>query len=139
MNFRHLLVTFAGAAALTFMAACSDTRRADRPAGTDATADRLDADWMRERDEYVTRRERELNDVDQRWENFKDRASAKSRSAWNELKEETTGIRRDLSELRTSSRESWEDAKRGMDARWEEFERDVNDVFSTDDRPNPNP
>jgi hypothetical protein len=137
VKIRYLLTALAGGLFL-LVSACSDTRRSESaPSGTPAaSADRVDNDtWARERDAYVTRRERELEEYDQRWENFKAKANAKSRRAWADLKEETSGMRRELSELRASSKENWEEAKRKMDSGWEKFEGKVRDVFDGDDHP----
>jgi hypothetical protein len=139
MYIRHPLLALIGTAALTFTVACSDQRRgkAERESPT-ATAERTDTDnWARERDEYVAQRQRELADVDRRWENFKSKASAKSRTAWNEVREESAGLRRELNELRNSSKESWSEAKRRIDAGWEKFEAKVRDAFTNDQNQTP--
>ena len=136
MKIRNLMLGLVGAVALTFTMACGDADRADR-VDSPAAAGRMDDDnWMRERDEYIAERERELNDVEARWENFQNRANAESRQAWNEVKQETAGMRRELNELRNASRENWEEAKARMDSGWDRFENRVNDVFDADERPN---
>jgi hypothetical protein len=92
--------------------------------------------WMRERDEYIAERENELNDIESRWDAYQNRASAQSRRAWDEVKQETAGMRRELNELKNATRENWEEAKARMDSGWDRFENKVNDVFDADERPN---
>ena len=136
-NLHHLILGLVGAAALTFTSACSRTERADREMDSPSTADRIENDsWMSERNEYIARRENELNDIEARWQRFENRASAESRQAWNEVKEQTAGLRRELSELKAASRETWEEAKGRMDAGWERFEDKVDNIFGGDNRPN---
>jgi hypothetical protein len=138
MRIHRLLLGLAGAAVLTFTTACSDTRRAENtPADPPvASADRTtDEAWVRERDEYVTRRERELDDYDRRWENFKNKASDKSRRTWNEVKEESSGLRRELRDLKNATKENWNEAKRRLDSGWDRFETKMRDVFTDDDHP----
>jgi hypothetical protein len=136
MNIRHIMLGVVGAAALTFTMACGDADRADR-VDSPVAADRMDNDnWMRERDEYIAERENELNDIDSRWDSYQNRANAKSREAWNDVKQETAGMRRELNELKNASRENWEEAKARMDSGWDSFENKVNDVFDADERPN---
>jgi hypothetical protein len=125
-----------GAAALTLTMACGDADRADR-VDSPVAAERMDNDnWMRERDEYIAERENELNDIESRWDSYQSRANARARAAWNDVKQETVGMRRELNELKNASRENWEEAKARMDSGWDSFENKVNDVFDADERPN---
>jgi hypothetical protein len=125
-----------GAAALTLTMACGDADRADR-VDSPVAAERMDNDnWMRERDEYIAERENELNDIESRWDSYQSRANARARAAWNDVKQETAGMRRELNELKNASRENWEEAKARMDSGWDSFENKVNDVFDADERPN---
>jgi hypothetical protein len=136
MKIREMLLGFAGVAALALTGACSDTRRAQNtPSETPMTsADRVDDDnWMRDRDEYVNRREKELDEYDRRWNEHKNNASAKSRRAWDDVKDESSGLRRELRELKNSTKENWQEAKAKLDSGWDKFETKMKDVFDTDD------
>jgi hypothetical protein len=75
--------------ALILTAGCGrdDRGTADRTDMPATTADRTaDTDWMRDRDEYIARRENELDEIERRWDNYQGTASEKSRLAWNEVK-----------------------------------------------------
>ena len=134
MQFRQFMLGLVGAAALTVTIACGDARRADRVDNDTTMADRVDDSWMRERDAYIERREADLERYDNRWNEYKERANAKSRRAWDEVKEESAGMRRELSELKNSSKDNWEAAKNRMDNGWDKFEGKMKDIFGDDNR-----
>jgi hypothetical protein len=138
MTFRNVGLTLLGLAVLTTTIGCRETRtaeedRAERPAaaGTRGTAE---TDWTAERDEYIARREGELDELDRRWENFRDQAGARSRAAWERAQKESSELRRELRELRTASGDAWEQGKQRIDARWQTFEANVQEVFGSHER-----
>jgi hypothetical protein len=138
MKIRNFLTAVLGVAVLGVTIGCTENRRAEQaPTETPVeSADRADRDWTAERDEYIARRERQLDEYESRWENFQDTASAKSRAAWNEVKEESAELRAELRDLRGASKEKWEAGKRKLDNGWDRFETKVRGVFDDDDRPN---
>lgn len=134
MQIRHLMLGLVGAAALTLTIACGDARRAERVDNDTTTADRVDESWKRDRDEFIARREAELERYDNRWNDYKERANTKSKRAWDEVKEESAGMRRELSELKNASKDNWEAAKNRMDNGWDKFESKMKDIFDSDKR-----
>ncbi|HEV3331879.1 MAG TPA: hypothetical protein VG096_12900 [Bryobacteraceae bacterium] len=87
-------------------------------------------DWTVDRDTYVSRRQQDLDELQQRWELAKDKADRKSKRAWKEMEEQTVALRHDLDEAKNATKETWDGTRQKLDESWHRIENKTRDVFS---------
>ena len=108
---------------------------ADRVAGNSPAASQPAPpvnDWTVDRDAYVTRRQQDLDELQQRWDLAKDKADRKAKRAWKEMEEQTVAMRHDLDEAKNSSKEAWDATKQKLDESWTKIENKTHDVFANE-------
>ena len=86
-------------------------------------------DWILDRDSYIARRQQDLDELQQRWDLAKDKADRKSKRAWNEVKDQTAGLRHDLDEAKTATKETWDGTRQKLDESWNRIENKTRKVF----------
>lgn len=81
-------------------------------------------DWRRDRDEYISRMERQLDEMDRNIETATAKAKVESKQAWGTMKERTRQLRTELNEAKTAAEGNWEVAKRRMENAWDALRGD---------------
>ena len=89
-------------------------------------------DWTLDRDSYIARRQQDLDELDRQWDIAKDKATKQSKRAWNEMKEQTTGLRHDLDEAKNATKETWDTTKQKLDESWDRIQNKAHDVFGNE-------
>jgi hypothetical protein len=85
--------------------------------------------WIADRDAYISRRQQDLDELQQRWDLAKDKADRKSKRAWNEMKDQTASLRHDLDEAKTTTKDTWDATRQKLDESWNRIENKTRDVF----------
>jgi hypothetical protein len=88
--------------------------------------------WLVDRDAYINRRQQDLDELQQRWDNTKDKADRKSKRAWSEMKEQTAGLRHDLDEAKNSTKDTWDATRQKLDESWNRIENKTRGVFGNE-------
>jgi hypothetical protein len=113
---------------------CSSSNNADR--AVDNTAATQPApppnDWTVDRDAYISRRQQDLDELQQRWDIAKDKADSKSRRAWDGMRDQTTGLRHDLDQAKNATRDTWDGTRQKLDESWNRIENKTRDVFGNE-------
>jgi hypothetical protein len=112
-----------------------DNRTADRSADTTTAATQPATpanDWTLDRDSYITRRQQDLDELQQRWDIAKDKADRKSKRAWNEMKDQTATLRHDLDVAKSATKETWDATKQKLDETWDHIQNKAHDVFGNE-------
>lgn len=107
-------------------------RSADNTTAASQPAPPPAPDWTVDRDSYITRRQQDLDEIDHQWDTFKDKANRKSRRAWEDMKQETAGLRHDLDEAKNATKETWDSTRQKLDERWNRIENKKHDTFGDD-------
>lgn len=89
-------------------------------------------DWTVDRDAYIARRQQDLDELQQRWDLTKEKADRKSRRAWDEMKEQTAGLRHDLDEAKTATKDTWDGSRQKLDESWNRIENKTREVFGNE-------
>jgi len=89
-------------------------------------------DWTVDRDAYIARRQQDLDELQQRWDLAKEKADRKSRRAWDEMKDQTAGLRHDLDEAKTATKDTWDGTRQKLDESWNRIENKTREVFGNE-------
>lgn len=81
-------------------------------------------DWRRDRDNFISRMEQQLDEMDRKINATSEKASSHSKEAFNALKERIRKLKADLIESKTSAEGNWEVAKQRMEKAWEALRGD---------------
>ncbi len=135
MKTQSILFGTVGLLAISLAIGCGKDNRttADRSADNTPAASQPAPsadDWILDRDSYITRRRQDLDELQQRWDIAKDKADAKSKRAWKEMKDQTVGLRHDLDEAKTATKETWDATRQKLDESWNRIQNKAPDAFS---------
>jgi hypothetical protein len=103
-------------------------RSADNTPAASQPAPSPDA-WIVDRDSYISRRQQDLDELQQRWDLTKDKADRKSKRAWNEMKDQAASLRHDLDEAKTATKETWDATRQKLDETWNRIQNKAPDAF----------
>jgi hypothetical protein len=125
-----------GTVAVLLAGAAIGCGSANTNSNADRSADRTAAqpappppDWTTDRDAYITRRNQDLDELQNRWDNLKVRADRKARNVWGESEDARTTLRHDLDEAKNETREKWDTTKQKLDENWNRIEEKTRDAF----------
>jgi hypothetical protein len=89
-------------------------------------------DWTVDRDSYISRRQQDLDELQQRWDLAKEKADRKSKRAWKEMEEQTVTMRHDLDEAKNATKDAWDATRQKLDEGWNRIENKTKDVFGNE-------
>jgi len=126
-----------GALGVLVAAAAIGCGSANNPSNADRSADNTQAaqpappptDWTADRDAYITQRQQDLDELQNRWDNVKAKADRQARIAWRDMEKDNTALRHDLDEAKSETHEKWDATRQKLDEDWNRIQNKSHDAF----------